>query len=152
MNETERITELFEDIYDGDSWIGVSLVETLQNISAEKAAKKVALQWNTIWEIVNHVISWRDNVLQRVKGMITQSPADNYFTPVKDQSEKAWQDTLSALKNSQQQWITFLQKMPGEDLEKIYKNNNASYYKNIHGILQHDAYHLGQIVLLAKTQ
>jgi uncharacterized damage-inducible protein DinB len=149
MTETKRITELFEEIYNGDPWIGESLMGTLENISVETAAKKIG-PWNSIWEIVNHIISWRENVLQRVQGSVINSPADNYFTPVSDQSEKAWQNTLQDLKNSQEKWIGFLPEMNEADLEKIYPNNNASYYNNIHGIIQHDAYHLGQIVLLAK--
>ena len=36
-------------------------------------------------------------------------------------------------------------------MEKVYPNNGMSYYEHIQGIIQHDAYHLGQIVLLAKT-
>jgi uncharacterized damage-inducible protein DinB len=151
MKETARIKELFEEIYNGDPWLGVSLMDTLEKISAETAAKKIAPQWNTIWEIVNHIISWRENVLLRVQGRVITSPADNYFAPVKDFSEKAWQETMQALKNSQDKWTVFLQRMNEGDLEKIYTNNNASYYKNIQGIIQHDAYHLGQIILLAKN-
>ena len=36
------------------------------------------------------------------------------------------------------------------DFDKIYPSNKMSYYEHIHGIIQHDAYHLGQIVLLTK--
>ena len=149
MKETTRIAELFEKLYDGDSWIGESLVGTLQNIPAAAAAKKTE-PWNSIWEIVNHIIHWRENVLSRVQGNIMNAPQDNYFKPVKDQSEEAWANTLTELKKTQDRWLAFLQKMDEADLEKIYPNNQASYYHNIHGIGQHDAYHLGQIILLAK--
>jgi hypothetical protein len=33
----------------------------------------------------------------------------------------------------------------------LYKSNGMTYYEYIHGVIQHDAYHLGQIVLLAKS-
>ena len=36
------------------------------------------------------------------------------------------------------------------DLAKIYVNNGHTYYEHIHGIIQHDVYHLGQIVILKK--
>ncbi|MEJ7586378.1 MAG: DinB family protein [Ferruginibacter sp.] len=149
MKETKRISGLFTDIYNGDSWIGETLSGVLANVSAADAAKKTA-PWNSIWEIVNHIISWRDNVLLRVQGNIMKTPAGNYFTPVTDQSDTAWKNTLHELKLSQEKWINFLQIMLEEDLENIYPNNNNTYYHNIHGIIQHDAYHLGQIVLLAK--
>ncbi|MEO5890758.1 MAG: DinB family protein [Ferruginibacter sp.] len=149
MKETARIAKLLEDIYEGDPWIDVTLTGTLKNISPAGAANKID-PWNSIWEIVNHIISWRETVLQRVQGIVVDSPADNYFKPVTDQSENAWQRTLQDLKISQDKWNTFLEKMTEDDLEKINPKNNSSYYNNIHGIIQHDAYHLGQIVLLAK--
>lgn len=150
MKETERITALFKDIYNEDPWIDVTLMGTLENISAESAAIKVTPQWNSVWEITNHIISWRAHELERVRGNTIISPADNYFTAIIDQSEQAWQNTLQGLKNSQQEWITFLETFEEEDLEKT-DINNLPYYKHIHGIIQHDAYHLGQIVMLVKN-
>jgi uncharacterized damage-inducible protein DinB len=150
MKETKRITKLLDDIYQGSPWIDVNLTGALKNISAEQAAKKVSPQWNSIWEIVNHLISWRLNVLQRIQDEVIDSPANNYFTPVKDVSEEAWQNTLKKLEDSQQQWMLVLEKFKKKDLEKNYPANGMSYYEHIQGIIQHDAYHLGQIVLLAK--
>ncbi|MEO6546783.1 MAG: DinB family protein [Ferruginibacter sp.] len=150
MKETARITELFEDLYDGEAWIGETLSGTIKNVSAKQAAGKITPQWNSIWEILIHLIRWRENVLQRVQGVITESPDHNYFWRVEDESEEAWSNTLVELEKSQQNWISFLHGMHEEDLEKVYERNNLSYYKNIHGIIQHDAYHLGQVIMLAK--
>ncbi len=150
MKETERIIELFADLYDGQPWIAVNITDNLKNLSAEKAARKLTPRHNSIWEIVNHLVAWRDNALQRVQGVAMKTPADNYFKPVADTSEAAWQETLQALKTSQEQWVAFLRNFDETDFEKKYKPNSLSYYKHIHGIIQHDAYHLGQIVLLAK--
>ena len=150
MKETDRIIKLFEDLYNGESWIGVNIVSTLENISAKQAAKKITVDRNSIWEITNHIISWRLNVLQRVKGKTIVSPDNNYFEPVKDTSESAWKNTLEQLKISQLQWIDFLTTVDANDFEKVYPNNAMTYYENILGIVQHDAYHLGQITLLSK--
>ncbi len=150
MKETKRIEKLFEDLYDGEPWIGVSIFDTLKGISAEQAAKKITPHWNSIWEIVNHIIYWRLNVLKRVHGEVIVSPENNYFEKISDTSEAEWKNTLKRLEDSQQQWIAFLKKFRERDFENIYKNNGLSYYEHVHGIIQHDAYHLGQIVLLAK--
>jgi uncharacterized damage-inducible protein DinB len=151
MKELKRITKLLDDIYEGSPWIDVNVMATLQNITADQAARKVAPQWNTIWEIVNHLISWRLNVLQRIQGKVLASPADNYFTAVRDISEEAWQNTMKKLEDSQEQWRRVLKKFKKKDLENTYPANDMSYYDHIQGIIQHDAYHLGQIVLLAKA-
>ncbi|MEO6723526.1 MAG: DinB family protein [Ferruginibacter sp.] len=150
MKETARIRKLFEELYNGDPWIAVTITGTLKDISAEQAAKKVVPTWNSIWQIVNHLIGWRENVLLRLHGEVIVSPANNYIDDITDASENAWTDTLHRLQDSQQKWVSFLDQFDEVDFEKIYPANNGSYYKHIHGIIQHDAYHLGQVVLLAK--
>ena len=150
MKETKRTEKLFEDLYDGEPWIGVSIFDTLKDISAAQASRKIFPEWNSIWEIVNHIISWRLTVLQRVHGEVILSPDDNYIENIPDISEKEWKTTLKRLEDSQQQWIKFLKKFKQKDFDNIYSHNSLTYYEHIHGIMQHDAYHLGQIVLLAK--
>ena len=86
-----------------------------------------------------------------MQGDRVTAPANNFFEPVLDQSEKAWSTTVNAFKKSEQEWVVFLEQMDEEPLDKIYPNNNASYYKNIHGIIQNDAYHPRQIVMLKKA-
>ena len=48
LKETKRITELFEDLNNGEPWIDVMLTGTLQHITAEKTAKKVSSNRNSI--------------------------------------------------------------------------------------------------------
>ena len=151
MEERHRIQKLFEDLYHGNPWIEVTLMEKLHALPAEQAQKKILPGWNSIWQIVRHLASWRMEVLRRVNGQVTTSPDHNYFEPLEDVSEEAWQETLGHLKESQDQWIRFLETFPEEDLEQIYPGNQMTYYENILGIIQHDAYHLGQITLLAKA-
>lgn len=150
MKETLRIKSLFEKLYDGHPWIDVNLLHTLAPLTAQQAAARVIPQLNTIWEIMNHLISWRKNVLQRIQGSVITTPDNNYVEPVKNTSEKAWKNTLRQLAATQESWVQLLATFDKKDFEKIYSNNQMSYYEHIQGILQHDAYHLGQIVLLAK--
>ena len=150
MKETKRITKLFEDLYNGSPWIDVTIMDTLKNISAEQAAKKIIPERNSIWQIINHMIAWRENVLLRVQGNGMVTPNNNYFTQLEIISETEWQKALERLANSQEQWIHFLENSDESQFDKIYAPNKMTYYEHIHGILQHDAYHLGQIVLLSK--
>jgi uncharacterized damage-inducible protein DinB len=150
MKETERIIGLFNDLYQGKPWLDVTITGTLASINAGQAVKKVSPGWNSIWEIVNHLISWRLAVLERVQSAHTKTPEDNYFKPVTDPSPAAWKNTLNRFEDTQLRWISFLKSMNETDFEKIYQPNSLNYYQHIHGILQHDAYHLGQIVMLAK--
>lgn len=150
MKESDRLISLFQKLYNGSPWIDVNLVSSLSKITASQAQKKVLPNANSIWEITNHLISWRKNVLQRVQGKQIITPDNNYFEPVKESSDKAWKETLNQLENTHNEWIDFLSKIETTQFENIYSGNEMTYYENIQGILQHDAYHLGQIVLLSK--
>ncbi len=70
--------------------------------------------------------------------------------PVLDSSEAAWEQSLQNLGKSQELWTTFFENFDDADLAKIYAANNHTFYEHIHGIIQHDVYHLGQIVILKK--
>ena len=150
MEENSRIVSLFEKLYNGEPWIDVPIQGTLSGISARKANIRPLPNCNTIWEIVNHLIDWKINVQQRLTGQITESPANNYISPIEDVSETAWADTLKRFDAVQNEWIEFLKKFDPASYESVYPPNQMTYYEHILGVLQHDAYHLGQIVIFAK--
>lgn len=149
MTELQRIKKLLSDHFDGSPWLDVNIVDTLKGIPASKAVRKIG-NHNSIWQIVNHMIAWREGILKRVKGEFFPSPENNFIEEIKDISEEAWQATLKKLERSQRNLLSFLESADDSILEKIYVPNNLTYYEHLQGILQHDAYHLGQIVLLKK--
>ena len=150
MKETQRIASLFEELYDGTPWIDVSIAVTLKKITAEEAAAKVLPNRNSIWEITNHLINWREHALARLQGKKVKHPETNYFSPATNTSAAEWKLTQKIFKNSQRKWILFLKKFKSADLGKKYPYGKQTYYRLILGIIQHDVYHLGQIVLLSK--
>lgn len=97
MLESKRISNLYQSIYDGEPWLEVTLAKTLENVNAEQAYRKINPNLNTIWEIVNHLIQWRRNILKRVQGETIITPDHNYFVPVIDSSEVAWAQSLQNL-------------------------------------------------------
>jgi uncharacterized damage-inducible protein DinB len=99
---------------------------------------------------VNHIISWRETVLRRISGENIESPEDNYFSFIRDRSENSWQKTKERFHESQENWITALKKFKSKEFNSKHSFSTFSNYELILGILQHDAYHLGQIRLIKK--
>ncbi len=147
--EVERLIKLFKDHYNGSPWLDVTIVDTLKSVSAAQAARKIG-NHNSIWQIVRHMIAWRHANLNRIQGAIHHAPANNYIGEITDSSEQAWKSELQALEESQKAILSYL--LSGKDLgfDAVYPPNSLTYYEHIQAILQHDAYHLGQIVLLKK--
>ncbi|MFI5134783.1 MAG: DinB family protein [Chitinophagales bacterium] len=150
MTEQEQLSKLFSDLFDGSPWIDVNIMSTVDEITAKEAATKVFPNFNSIWEIVNHLISWRETVLKRLKGEEIESPEDNYFSYIRDRTEPAWTETKDRFRESQAQWIKAIKKFRKKDLQEQHASGPFTNYDLISGILEHDAYHLGQIRLLLK--
>lgn len=150
--ESKRIAGLFSDWYHDDPWTFVRMKDILEDISAEQAAKKPIKTANSIWQIVQHCISWRENVLQKMQGANFTSPEDNYLSPPTDTSEEAWQDLLMRLEENEIQWQEFLDALDDDQLDTPYApaKDQYTWYEVIHGLLHHDNYHFGQIVMLKK--
>ncbi|CAG1020161.1 hypothetical protein MTYM_00098 [Methylococcales bacterium] len=149
MNNIKYLTKLFNDHYAGNPWIDTTMMGTLSSLTAKQAAMKAGKN-NSIWQIVNHMIAWRRALLTRVKGSPVKVPGNNFFTPVKDTSPRAWKDTLKKFERSQKEIIAFLKKADESVLEIISPTSGYSYYELTIAILLHDTYHIGQIVLLKK--
>ena len=116
MHAYKTIEKLITDHYNGTPWIEVNLLHTLQKINAEIAAKKIN-NFNTIWQIVHHLICWRETLIKRLHSENAPSPDNNFIEPLKDTSAKAWKAILERLQQSQNEIIKYLHnldKNPGE--------------------------------------
>lgn len=149
MTQIQRLQKLFEDHYDGNPWLDVTILESIQDISAKEAATKIK-DLNSIWQILQHMLEWRITNMKRVKGEITASPGNNFIYEISDQSESAWKKLQSDFAISQKEWLLFIKDFDVRKFDLVYEANQHTYYEHIQGILQHDAYHLGQIVLIKK--
>jgi uncharacterized damage-inducible protein DinB len=147
-NDLDRFKKLFVDHYSGDPWIEVNFLQTLQTLNAKEAARTVG-NLNSIWAIVNHVIAWRETLLKRISNENIPSPGDNFFGPIDDLSPLAWEETLARLQSSQDALLFYFSSQ-NPDMNEHPNRGGYSRFELIQGILQHDVYHLGQIVLIKK--
>ncbi|MEO8447787.1 MAG: DinB family protein [bacterium] len=148
IDETARIKKLISDHFDGSPWLDVTLYDTLQKISSAQAAKKID-DLNSIWQIVNHLTAWRETVCTKLSGESVTVTPDNFIVDITDTSEKNWKNDLKKLEKSQKTLMKFLSDSRDSDFELEYSNGHT-FYEHLQAILQHDAYHLGQIVILQK--
>lgn len=149
MKENQRLKKLLKDHFNGDPWIDVQILNFLKGLVAKDAARNIN-GLNSIWQIVHHMTCWRETLLQRVQGKKIPSPADNYFVPLKDTRSKAWAEAVKRLKASQKALLDYLGTGNTDDPDERPAGSSYTRYELLQGVLQHDAYHLGQIVLIRK--
>ncbi len=152
MTETHRINSQLKRAYQGEAWHGPSLRELLADVSAEQAAAKPIAGAHSIWELVNHVIAWEQIVKRRLEGeTVVEIPDEVNFPSATDASADAWQATLQALETSNKALRDSIRLIDDAKLEEIVPGMTYSNYFMLHGAIQHDLYHAGQIALLKKA-
>ena len=152
MTETHRINSQLKRAYQGEAWHGPSLCELLDGVTAEQAAARPIAGAHSIWELVNHIIAWEQIAKRRLEGDPVKNPPDEMnFPPVTNTSESAWQKTLEQLAASNQSLREAVKQIEDSRLDELVPEADYSNYFMLHGVIQHDLYHAGQIALLKKA-
>jgi len=148
--EINRIVKLFEDLQHGDCWIGNNFKETLHGVDAATAADTVSANSNSIWQLVSHLIYWRTTVVNRLTGSDNPPPFKDFLLPA-ELNEENWKQTLLDFEAVYHLLRHALHNIKDEQLDKPTIKKDQTFYQLIMGCLQHDAYHLGQMIVLKKN-
>jgi len=155
MTEIERISDQFRRAFDGNAWHGPSVMALLEGVTAAQAASRPIPAAHSIWQLVSHIAAWERACLRRLNGDPAQLTDEEDWPAVSDTSEVAWQKTKDELVATHQQ---LLDKIGGLDDARLNQpiindpsTTYSSVYVTLHGGVQHDLYHAGQIAILKKA-
>jgi len=145
-----QIAKLFKDVYDGGNWTSVNVKGTLASVTWEQATTKVG-SFNTIAALVYH-INYYVSALIKVLNAEPLDARDRYsFDHPPILSEKDWEDLLNKTWADAETFASLVENLPENKLwEDFWGNKYGNYFRNIHGVIEHTHYHLGQIVLIKK--
>ncbi|WP_128543589.1 DinB family protein [Larkinella soli] len=154
-DELIRIIDLLNTTYEGEeAWHGPSLVEVLRGVSPEMAGRRLTPNTHSIAELVFHITSWRIFGVKKMQGdgeFDIKTPEKNFGSlQVIDDFE--WEALQMELSLSQEELVNELDKRDDDEfLEDIVPGRDYTYYDLLHGIINHDTYHAGQISLIKKA-
>jgi uncharacterized damage-inducible protein DinB len=149
--EVERIQNQLERAFTGEAWHGPSLLELLADVDATKAAAHPIAAAHSIWELVLHIATWDKAVASRLGGNSGKVSAEENFPAINDTSEAAWQQAIETLKRNHRELIEAMSSVEESRLDAPVVEGMSSVYVHMHGAVQHDLYHAGQIALLKKA-
>ncbi len=153
MKETERLATELECSLEGGAWHGPALLELLAAVTPDAAAKHPIAGWHSIWELVNHVVIWQDIGRRRLGGDAAQveiGGIEDWPVP-KDASAAGWAAAIQALRASNEALAAAIRAMPETRLDQPILENMSTAYHTLHGVVQHNLYHAGQIVALKRA-
>jgi len=146
--ETARIADQLKRVYEGPAWLGPSLKEILSDVREGAAAARSIHSAHTIWELVLHIAAWMKIARERLSATETRDHTEQEnWPPVMG----SWEDALKTLDNEQHELKRAILAFPDHRLhETAPASETQSFYVLLHGVIQHTAYHAGQIVFLKK--
>ncbi len=153
MTEVDRILNQLDRAYKGEAWHGPSVRELLAGVTAEQAQARPLANAHNIWELVHHIAVWENAGRRRLAGDPAQidisSPAD--WPSPDDTSDAAWEQAKAALDRGHEALREAIARINESRLDEPIVEGLSSTYVTLHGIIQHDLYHAGQIAMLKKA-
>jgi uncharacterized damage-inducible protein DinB len=151
MSEINRILDQMDRAFSGEAWHGPDLTQLLNGISSEDASKHPVPGAHSIWELVNHIAAWNTIVQQKSKGEPVNVTTELDWPPVWEVSEVSWKRSLATLAENSTRLRNYLKTVRDDQLDERVLRENYSQYVLLHGSVQHDLYHAGQIAVLKKA-
>jgi uncharacterized damage-inducible protein DinB len=152
MSEIQRILDQMDRAFDGDAWHGPPLKPMLDGLSAEEASRHPIAGAHSIWELVRHLTTWNTIVRDELLGAAADVSPELDWPPVWEVTDVEWHRAVQNLVEARSRLRQTVEGLGDEQLdERPSKRTSNSRYLMLHGIVQHDLYHAGQIALLKKA-
>ena len=150
--EIHKILKQMQTTWDGDRWFGRSVKELLSEVTEDIAFQKPSGQ-HSIVELLWHMITWKEFVISRLREnpdkTIHQFESEDWRTL--DHSDfSLWKKGLNEYSRLQKELVSILQTKKDEILDHGVTERKYNFRQLLHGIIQHDIYHAGQIAYLKK--
>jgi DinB superfamily len=148
MREIERILDQLNRAWGGPSWTGVEIQPLLDGITDEQSRAHPLPHAHAIIELVAHMTAWMDVVSVRLGGDPRELTAEEDWCDV---TPLPWPAAIEQLENAESRLLDAVARLSTDDLDKIVVGQDYTVYVMVHGVIQHNLYHAGQIAILKKT-
>jgi uncharacterized damage-inducible protein DinB len=129
----------------------------LEGITWRQAAAKPLPGAHSIWELVLHMTGWKNEVRHRLSGAAAGEPEHGDWPAVGEATAERWKQALENLELAHRLLVGTVKEFsepnlytPTNDPRSAELGTGVTYYELLHGIVQHDVYHAGQIAILKK--
>jgi uncharacterized damage-inducible protein DinB len=148
MRAIERILDQLNRAWGGPSWTGVDIRPLLDGLTDAQARAHPLPNVHSIIELVAHMSAWMDVVSIRLTGEAKEpTPEEDW----RDVTQLLWADALEELENAESRLSDAVARMSVDDLDRIVAGHEYTMYVMVHGVIQHNLYHAGQIAILKKV-
>ncbi|HET6889960.1 MAG TPA: DinB family protein [Pyrinomonadaceae bacterium] len=149
--ELERIQDQLKRAFEGGAWHGPSVLEVLKDVTASQAAARPLPGAHSIWDLVLHIAAWEDACRRRLEGDRAELSDSEDWRAITDTDEGAWERVKALLTDGHRRLRAAIAATDESRLNEPILPGMPSVYVTLHGVIQHDLYHAGQIAILKKA-
>ena len=155
MSEVQRIRNQFQRAFNGEAWHGPAVLKILDGVTAQQAAAHPIPGAHSIWELTLHIAAWEDACRRRLEGDPAQLSDEEDWPKIEDTSEEAWRATQQHLRDNHAALLDAISAVDDSRLDLPIIDDPkipfSSVYVTLHGAVQHDLYHAGQMAIVKKA-
>ena len=149
MDLKSLVAQHIREILKGN-WSDIFLTDVLQDVTLEEA-NFIPPSKNSIAMLANHLKFYNDIVILRLQNDTrpVNYETNGFDVPLLD-NEKSWQHLKEDTFLSFIKLATEVEAMPEEKLFELTPSGSATFYKTLHGLVEHAHYHMGQMMIIKK--
>ena len=153
MTASEAIADSLRRTLTGPMWHGDAVNQLLSGVSAADAARRPVAGAHTIWELVLHMTAWANIVQKRLSPKRQPEPttAEDWPPLTSGQSIEAWSDALMRLDEAYESLAQKTEELDRDALNAQVPGHDYTARVMLIGVVEHGAYHGGQIGLLKRA-
>lgn len=153
----EAIAQAVTEIYRGPAWHGPSVRAALKGVTAAQASWRPAPGRNSIHDLVLHLMYTRHRMIGRLQS-VQGGRSERFPRPMRSSwyprgparlDEATWSEDLKALERYQESVLAALAGVDPATLALRRRGSVRTVGAELMGMAFHDAYHAGQIRMLA---
>jgi uncharacterized damage-inducible protein DinB len=151
-NEIRSIINNLQEVVNGEPWYGRSVNAIFKTIDPKNVYKKPSENSHSLIQLLYHMNSWAEFTLAQIENKITDVTVFEKKDWIEiDPTEHTWEKGMNQFNSVHEEIINELQKRTDDLLDGGVKFRDYNFRYLLNGLIQHDIYHLGQIVYLNKS-
>lgn len=150
MHLTSQLARRFRAIHTGSNWTNTNIQNALADVSLQQAITKM-YSFNTIAALTFHMNYYVSAVLKVLQGGTLDAHDKYSFDCPELLSQDQWDNLKQKTLADAENLAVLVEQLPENKIWETFTDEKyGTYYSNITGLIEHNHYHLGQIVLIKK--
>ena len=144
-----------EKVLSGQPWYGLPVYSILDGVTFEPAYEKPAGSVHNVAEIILHMLSWTEEVMDRLNDKPASLPLSGNWPETGPPNEDKWKTWIDDFKLVNVNLLQVISNFPEDKWNELIIDERdrepvTTYEELIYGFIQHQVYHSGQIALLTR--